>query len=137
MAYIIGTIREFETENFRVIVDAIEESCADLPWDEDVETRRGIESGRLILFCARARVLTHSGIELASDYLGNCVYDSLESFEDHRDCGRYNRELESKGEAGRCGSYFSDMIAIVCRDARREYARVSASFTTVKLRSVA
>jgi hypothetical protein len=88
----LGTIREFETENFRVVVDAIEETDLDLSWDEDGSQRDGLESGRLIAFCARARViLKETGQELGSDYLGECIYESLEAFEDHRECGIQNR----------------------------------------------
>lgn len=89
----LGTIREFKTENFQVIVDAVEEFDLDLSWDEDGSQTRKIENGSLIAFCARARVFLNStGQELASDYLGNCIYESLEAFEDHRECGAANRK---------------------------------------------
>ncbi len=91
----IGIIREFKTENFHVIVDAVEENDLDLSWDEDGSTREGLENGTLIAFCARARVFLR-GIEIASDYLGNCVYKSLEDFADHKECGRQNRETIKK-----------------------------------------
>jgi hypothetical protein len=89
----LGTIREFETENFRVVVDAIEEFDLDLSWDEDGSQRARLESGDLIAFCARARVILKStGQELGTDYLGNCIYQSLQAFEDHRECGLENRK---------------------------------------------
>jgi hypothetical protein len=89
----LGTIREFETENFRVVIDAIEETDLDLSWDEDGSQREGLDSGRLIAFCARARViLKETGQELGSDYLGGCIYESLRAFEDHRECGKENRK---------------------------------------------
>lgn len=89
----LGTIREFETDNFRVVVDAVEEQDLDLSWDEDGSQRERLESGSLIAFCARTRViLKTTGQELASDYLGNCIYKSLSAFEDHRECGRQNRK---------------------------------------------
>lgn len=87
----IGTIREFKTQNFHVVVDAVEEFDLDLSWDEDGSTRRGLENGTLIAFCARARVFLR-GKEIASDYLGGCIYKSLAEFEDHRECGKQNRE---------------------------------------------
>jgi hypothetical protein len=86
----IGTIREFKTQNFHVVVDAVEEFDLDLSWDEDGSTREGLENGSLIAFCARARVFFR-GMEIASDYLGGCIYKSLEDFEDHRECGKQNR----------------------------------------------
>ncbi len=87
----IGTIREFKTQHFHVVVDAVEEFDIDLSWDEDGSTRRGLENGTLIAFCARARVFLR-GKEIASDYLGGCIYRSLAKFEDHRECGKQNRE---------------------------------------------
>jgi hypothetical protein len=88
----LGTIREFKTRNFRVIVDAIEDYDVDLSFDETGETRRKLEDGTLVSFCARARVFfIPTGEELGSDYLGGCVYEDLEAFEDHRECGLANR----------------------------------------------
>jgi hypothetical protein len=86
----IGTIREFKTKNFHVVIDAVEECDLDLSWDEDGSTRKGLENGTLIAFCARARVFLR-GSEIAKDYLGNCIYKSLEDFADHKECGRQNR----------------------------------------------
>ena len=86
----IGTIREFKTKNFHVVVDAVEEFDLDLSWDEDGQTREGLENGTLIAFCARARVFLR-GKEIASDYLGNCIYKSLEDFANHKECGKQNR----------------------------------------------
>lgn len=90
--YRLGTIREWKTENFHIIVDAVEETDLDLSWDETGETLRKLESGELIAFCARARVMFR-GLKIASDYLGNCVYKDLEDFEDHRECAAYTRKL--------------------------------------------
>jgi hypothetical protein len=86
----IGTIREFKTKNVHVVIDAVEEFDLDLSWDEDGSTRKGLENGTLIAFCARARVFLR-GSEIATDYLGNCIYKSLEDFADHKECGRQNR----------------------------------------------
>jgi hypothetical protein len=75
-------------------------------------------------------------IELASDYLGNCVYESLRSFADHRECARQNRDYEARGDAGRCGSYFSGMISTVISEARQEYAKLAERIADIHLRSV-
>lgn len=91
----IGTIREFKTQNFHVIVDAIEEFDLDLSWDEDGSTQRGLENGSLVAFCARARVFFR-GLEVSSDYLGGCVYKSLEDFQDHKECGLQNRKTMTR-----------------------------------------
>jgi hypothetical protein len=93
MTHTLGTIREFETNNFRVVVDAIPEEDLDLSFDDSGETARKLENGTFIAFCARARVfLKATGQELSSDYLGGCIYESLRAFEDHRECGIQNRK---------------------------------------------
>jgi hypothetical protein len=135
--FTLGTIREFTTDNFTVIIDAVEDTDVDLSWDETGEVSAKIETGELVAFCARARVLLHledEDIELASDYLGGCVYESLDAFADHRACGRYNRELAAKGEAGRCGSYFADMISNVCVAARREFDALGGRLGSIHVR---
>lgn len=90
----LGTIREFETENFRIIVDALPEDDLDLSYDETGEVARKLESGLLVAFVARARViLKETDEELAADYLGGCVYEDLDAFQDHRECAAYTRKL--------------------------------------------
>jgi hypothetical protein len=180
MAHKIGTIREWKTQNFHVVVDAIEDYDLDLSWDEDGSTRRGLENGELVAFTARARMFFR-GLEFASDYLGGCIYKSIEAFEDHRECGIENRKrlkregrfqiyrkarpydcclstsdkLRKRGfatrelaevwaqanateayeifETGKCGSYFADMVANVCEEARQ---RIRGIQETVKVREV-
>jgi hypothetical protein len=123
--YNLGTIRKFETENFTVIVDAQEENDLDLSFDEDGSVAEGLDSGKFVAFVARARVLFH-GEEIAVDYLGGCVYESIEEFMDHRECGRANRTFEEHGQSGRCGSYFTDMIHTVVTEAREHLAKMKA-----------
>ena len=117
----IGTIREFKTRNFKVVVDALEEYDLDLSWDEDGETARKLASGEYVAFVARVRVFL-KGSEIGTDYLGGCIYESLGDFQDHRACGRQNAEYAARGEAGRCGSYFHDMIRTAIADARATLA---------------
>jgi hypothetical protein len=135
MTYTIGTIRSFHTKNFRVIVDAIEEVDLDLSFDDDGEVQRRLENGTLIAFVARARVIGPMGIELASDYLGGCIYESLEAFADHRECGRQNRTYEANGDTGRCGSYFADMVSSVCSEARKQWKLTAETFSIPLLRN--
>ena len=173
MSYTIGIIREFKTQNFHVKVDAIEETDLDLSWDDDGYTKRGLEDGSLIAFVARARVYFR-GLEVSSDYLGGCIYKSLEDFADHKECAKQNRDmlrregkfqiyrkarpyehclsrtdkLKARGfatreraevwakantseaydifETGKCGSYFADMIATVCAEARKTVSDMKA-----------
>jgi hypothetical protein len=101
-----------------VIVDAIDEDSPDISFDETDETRTKLENGTWVIFCARARVIHDTLGEIASDYLGNCIYESLDAFMDHKECGARNKQLAAAGHEGRCGSYFRDMIRTVCREAR-------------------
>lgn len=118
----IGTIREFETRHFRVIVDAVEDPDLDLSFDETGEVMDKLDSGEYIGFSARARVIHDEHGEIASDYLGSCIYDSLSAFEDHRECAEQNRQLRASGSNAVCGSYFADMVKTVCEEARQEIA---------------
>ena len=117
--YTLGTIREFKTRNFTVRVTAQEEDALDLSVDDDGSVREAIDRGELIAFCAKAAVY-YRGNELATDYLGGCVYKSIADFMDHKECGKQNKLYAAKGETGRCGSYFTDMVKTVCREAREE-----------------
>ena len=69
MLQTLGTIRRFETPNFSVIVDAVEDYDVDLSWDDTGAVRAKLESGEYVCFTARARVY-YKGRELADDYLG-------------------------------------------------------------------
>lgn len=121
--YRLGTIREFHTPNFTVRVTAEEDKYIDLSFDDDGSVREGLENGKFIAFCAKAAVY-YKGIELATDYLGGCIYRSLDEFMDHRECGKQNKVYAAKGETGRCGSYFADMVKQVCDEARKELKRL-------------
>lgn len=114
------TIREFNTAQFRVVVDAVPDYTGDcgLP-DDDGETLAKIESGEYLVFTARARVLHKTLGEIASDYLGACIYSDPADFQDHRECAKYTRELQAThGPNHVCGSYFASMVSTVCREAR-------------------
>ena len=126
MDYVIDTIREFHTPNFTIIVDAIPEDDGDLSWDETGETMKQIESGELMLFCVRARVFLNGVGEVASDYLGQCIYKTPSDFQDHRQCGAETRKLRKQGSNATVGSYFSDMVHEVCRQARDHIATVKS-----------
>lgn len=58
----------------------VEPCCAlDLSWDDDGSVRAGIEDGSYVAFDAKVSVL-RKGIEIGADYLGECIYESLEAF---------------------------------------------------------
>jgi hypothetical protein len=88
----IGNIRTFETANFRVSVDAEYDYDTDLSFDDTGKVREQIERGDLIAFQVAVTV-THkpTGTELGTDYLGGCIYESIDAFMDHRACGVQNR----------------------------------------------
>lgn len=123
MSAAFGVIREFRIGNVQVIVDALPEDDLDLSWDDTGEIRENLESGRYVAFVARARAF-YDGHELASDYLGGCIYESLEAFQDHRECGAATRKLRADGSNAICGSYFADMVRSVCQDARKELRKL-------------
>lgn len=125
-----GTIRKFKTKQFTVHITAEEEPDLDLSWDDDGSTLQALESGECVAFGVRA-VVYFQGYEIARDYLGGCIYESIAAFMDHKECGKQNRQNAAEGKSGTCGSYFSDMIAQVCRDARAELKKMQA----VKIRS--
>ena len=114
----IGTIREFKTKNFRVVVDADYDYDTDLSFDDTGEVRGKLESGEYVAFQVKAAVYMN-GAEVGVDYLGGCIYSDISEFQDHRACGKYNAELAAKGETARCGSYFKDMIHSAISEARK------------------
>ena len=113
----IGTIRRFETRNFSIVIDAVEDYDIDLSWDETGEVREKLENGEFQSFTVRAIAYLY-GAEIASDYLGGCIYADIAEFQDHRQCGAQNRKLRAEGSNAVCGSYFSDMVRSVCEQAR-------------------
>lgn len=125
MNHTIATIRKFTTSNFTVLVTAEEDHDLDLSFDEDGSVARDLESGKLMAFCVKAAVLFR-GAEIAAGYLGGCIYGSPAEFEDHRECGRQNKEWAARGDKGRCGSYFKDMISLAIAEARKEVAAMKS-----------
>ena len=131
----LGNIRTFETANFKVVVDAEEELDLDLSFDETGEVAEKLDSGEYIAFCAHAYVIGPDGEELAHDYLGDCIYESIEAFMDHRQVGEQNREYERQGVTGRCGSYFSDMVSNVIEEARKAIADKRETYNNLCMRT--
>lgn len=128
---IIETLREFNTRNFHIVIDAVEDYDIDLSGMEDAdEIIHSLERGTLVAFTVRAIAYCH-GSEVASDYLGGCIYKTPREFMDHIECGAQNRKYAAAGESGRCGSYFKDMVSNVCRDARAELRKLQ----TVRVRT--
>lgn len=133
--YTLGTIRTFRTANFRVIVDAIDCDSLDLSWDETGEVGEKINNGELLAFDVRARVIHDELGEIASDYLGGCIYESLAAFMDHKECAAETRKLRKEGSSAIVGSYFSDMVRNVCRDARKHLVQLRDGLNGLHIRT--
>lgn len=121
----LATIREFRTPNFRVEVTAEPEFDVDLSWDDTGEVAEGLDSGRFIVFCAKAACYGPDGEELATDYLGQCIYESFNAFMDHKG-------IKLLGEG--YGSYFSDMVRNVCDEGRKAFAESQKKRANVRVR---
>lgn len=103
-------IWRFETRNLIIQVEAQEELDPDLSWDPEIGPR--IDDGEFVLFSAKASVIWN-GNEIATDYLGNCIYRTIEEFRDH---------IGIKKDHPGCGSYFSDMVREVLKEAREYFS---------------
>lgn len=108
----------FKTARFVVTYAVTPDYDLDLSWDEDNSTREALESGELQAFVARVSV-TFDGRNVATDYLGECIYKTPMEFIDHR------------GSNGAHGSYFTDMVLNAIGQARATIRNMQ----TVKLRS--
>ena len=62
----------------------------------------------------KAFIADEKGNVIATDYLGNCIYHSYEEFNDHVECAQMRKQGKN------AGSYFSDMVKTVIREAREE-----------------
>jgi hypothetical protein len=90
-------------DGFEIYFEALEEfiQLAELLPEENEESLEGISNSNEI-FCAK--VSAHKcGIELASDYLGGCIYETAEDF--------YTKHKDD---------YFEDMVCSVVSDAKKE-----------------
>lgn len=127
------TIWTRRTRNFTIDLAWEYEPDPDLSFDDTGETAAKVDSGEWT--CCAFRVTVHgpTGELLGADYLGNSIYAAPAEFIDHRACGRENRRLAAAGQAGRCGSYFSDMVHEACTQARQHLAALQG----VRVRSVA
>ena len=104
----LENIYTFNTRNFTISVDAMEENYPDFSFDDTGETQEMIERGDWLCFAVRASV-SFRGSDISEDYLGNCIHENIRDFRDH---------LGIKKHANR-GSYFSDMIRESIREARK------------------
>lgn len=114
------TLWTFRTKNFRVVLTAEPEHDLDLSWCEAGETADKIESGEWVAFCAKVAVYLN-GAEIASDYLGQCIYADPSDFATgHRDPDPMNRNCSLNDR--NIGHYFPGMVAQAIEEARAAIA---------------
>lgn len=92
-----------QIDGFDIYFEALEENdySFDLMEPQDAkEAQDKINSGELVLFCAKVTA-ERSGIELASDYLGGCIYEDATDFYTIYE-----------------GEYFADMVQNVLAEAK-------------------
>lgn len=111
-------MRQFKTRYFSVRVEAHEEYDLDLSWDDDGSVRKGLDSGKFIAFGVVVKVF-YKGNEVGRDSIWGNVYESIQDFMDHKECGKQNREYAAQGKEGRCGSYFTDLIHGAIAESRK------------------
>ena len=109
----LENIYTFHTRNFTVTVDAMEEDYPDFSFDDTGETQKMIERGDWLCFMVKA-TLSFRGVEIAEDYLGQCIYENTRDFRDNIGIRKH------KG----VGSYFSDMIRNVIQEGRSTLALI-------------
>lgn len=100
------------------------EPCADidLSWDDDGETRAGLESGALEAFDTRVSVWLN-GVQIGADWLCQSIYsDPAEFFTSHRDSDPMNRNCSAmraaRGDNVVICHYFPSMVQAAIADAR-------------------
>jgi hypothetical protein len=109
----LENIYTFNTRNFEVRVDAMEENFPDLSFDETGETAEMIERGDWICFAVKA-TLSFRGMEIAEDYLGQCIHENTRDFRDHFGIANLKNT----------GSYFSQMVRNVIEEGRNTLALI-------------
>jgi hypothetical protein len=96
-----------------VTLFALPEHELDLSWDATGEVRKGIESGKYIVFCAK--VVVAYGPLSAETYLGECIYENVKDF-----------VRPTRNE------YFRDMVREAISELRAAYARAKEIANTLR-----
>ena len=109
----LENIYTFNTRNFTVTVDAMEEDYPDFSFDETGETQKMIERGDWLCFMVKA-TLSFRGMEIAEDYLGQCIYENIRDFRDNIGIRKHKN----------VGSYFSDMVSNVISEGRKTLSEI-------------
>ena len=108
------TIRRYK--GFTVIFKALAEHDLDLSWSDDpYQLGEDIDQGHLIAFCACVE-LHYKHILLADEYLGQCIYKSIDEFINIRD------------------GYFDDMVESAFLEGRRELVKLRDGMNSITLK---
>ena len=108
-------IHREEREGFTIDFYACEEGISprgefmDEEGNDDEETLAKIADGTYAYFCAKVTA-SKEGVELATDYLGACCYNSAEEF-----CTTY------------ADGYYADMVATVIEEAKATIGKLAAA----------
>ena len=107
------TIHKTTSAGFDIVFSVTHEDCAP-DWDFDTEEDkqdllRRINNGDLVWFVARVQAFKN-GIELGTDYLGGCCYNSYMQF------------VEENG-------YYADMVESAISEARETIAKLTQGET--------
>ena len=111
----LENIYSFKTANFVLEVNALTEHDPDFSFDETGDILNKVNNGELLVFCAQCVIYTNDfdRTEIASTYLGDCIYKEYRDFRDHLGINK-----KSKADNRNYGSYFSDMVRETCKEAR-------------------
>lgn len=103
-----------EVEGFKIYFEALEEyiSLSELLPEETEEQLKEIENSNVI-FCAKVTA-KKAGVELASDYLGGCIYEDEEDF--------YTKYKDD---------YFADMVETVVSEAKEKVKELIQQLQTI------
>jgi hypothetical protein len=95
--------------------------------DEQKQIELELANGDLISFWVEV-VVTHRTtlVDLGHDALGGCIYESIDAFQDHRACGRQNREWAANGANACCGSQFRGIVETAIKEARQNLMMLGA-----------
>lgn len=93
----------FKTKNFTVVCAVTDDTDLDLSWDDEGTVKASLESGLFVGFVAKVSVYC-KGMQVSTDYLGGCIYNSAQEFRD-----------QNIGHRG----YFGDMVREAISQARQ------------------
>jgi hypothetical protein len=102
------TIYQFNTRNFTILVEREYENDTDFSFDESGEIEHKCNSGELDAFAVKCGLYLN-GKEIASDYLGGCIYESY---------------LDFKDNLGNKNGYFGDMIKQTIKQGRKYLSEI-------------